>query len=131
MKKPEQAAHVLGKLLKHVGPDNVLWGTDSIWYGSPQPQIAAFRAFEMPAELREKHGYPELTKELKAKIFGLNSAAVYGIDPKVARPAIEKDAVEQLKHSYLPRRDPTHNVYGPRTRREFFALLARRGGMPA
>jgi hypothetical protein len=117
--------------MKAVGEDNIVWGTDSIWYGSPQWQIEAFRAFEMPKELREKHAYPELTKERKAKIFGLNAAAVYGMDPKIERPKIEKDAVEQLKQSYLPRREPSYHVYGPRTRREFFELLASRGGMPA
>ncbi len=131
MKKPEQATHVIGKLLKHVGEQNVVWGSDSIWYGTPQPQIQAFRAFEMSKELCEKHGYPELTKERKAKIFGLNAAAAYGVDPKIARPAIEKDGVEKLKQSYLPKREPSYHVYGPRTRREFFALLASRGGMPA
>lgn len=127
MKKPEEAGHVLGKLLKRVGEDNVVWGTDSVWYGSPQAQIAAFRAFEMP----EKHKYAPLTKEGKAKIFGLNAAKVYGVDPAVVRPAIEKDEVEKLKQTYLPKRDPSHAVYGPRTRREFLELLAGRGGCPA
>jgi predicted TIM-barrel fold metal-dependent hydrolase len=131
MKKPDQAAHVLGKLLKTFGPDNVLWGTDCLWYGSPQPQIAAFRAFQISEELREKHGYPELTPELKAKILGLSSAKVYGVEPKRDLPKIQKDDVEKLKQAYLPDRDPSHRVYGPRTRREFFELLALRGGRPA
>ena len=47
MGDPDQAAHVLGKLLAAVGEDNILWGTDSIWYGSPQDQIQAFRTFEI------------------------------------------------------------------------------------
>ena len=47
MRDPTTAAHLLGKLLKHIGEDNVLWGTDSIWYGSPQDQIQAFRSFEI------------------------------------------------------------------------------------
>ena len=50
MTRPDQAAHTLGKLLKHVGQERVLWGTDSIWYGTPQDQIAAFRTFEISAE---------------------------------------------------------------------------------
>src|ERR1700741_2623793 len=41
MRDPEQAAHAMGKLIAHCGPDNVLWGTDSVWYGSPQDQIVA------------------------------------------------------------------------------------------
>ena len=53
MQTPDQAAHVLGKLLKYVGEDNVLWGTDSIWYGSPQDQIQALRTFEISPELQE------------------------------------------------------------------------------
>ncbi len=131
MRKPDQAAHVLGKLLKHVGERNVIWGTDSIWYGTPQPQIQAFRAFQISGELREKHGYPELTKELKAGIFGLNAAAAYGIDPKEVREALPKDEVEKLRQAYLERPARTYEAYGPRTRRELFDLLASHDGMPA
>src|SRR5439155_16194976 len=61
MRRPREAAHVLGKLLRAVGEDNVVWGTDSIWYGSPQPLIDAFRAFEIPESYRERFGYPALT----------------------------------------------------------------------
>ena len=28
MRDPTTAAHLLGKVLKHIGEDNVLWGTD-------------------------------------------------------------------------------------------------------
>lgn len=81
MRDPDQAAHVLGKLLAHLGEDNVLWGTDSIWYGSPQPQIDAFRAFTISQEYQERFGYPALTDAVKAKVLGLNGARVYGVDP--------------------------------------------------
>jgi len=131
MKKPDEAAHVLGKLVKHVGADRVVWGTDSIWYGTPQPQIEAFRAFTIADELREKHGYAELTKELKAKIFGLNSAKLYGIDPAEVREALPKDEVEKLKQAYLERPERSYAVYGPTNRREFFKLLKMHDGMPA
>ena len=55
---PTEAAHTLGKLLRDVGEDNVLWGTDAVWYGSPQPQIMAFRAFQIGAELQERVRLP-------------------------------------------------------------------------
>ena len=84
MRDPTQAAHVLGKLLVAVGPDHVLWGTDSLWYGSPQDQIQAFRAFEISTELQERYGYPALTPALKRKILGANAAALYG--DHAARP---------------------------------------------
>ena len=78
---------MLGKLLLAVGEDNVLWGTDAIWYGSAQPAIDAFRAFSIPADLRDRYGYPELTPERKAKILGRNAARIYGIDLAAARSA--------------------------------------------
>ena len=97
VRRPREAAHVLGKLLLAVGEDNVLWGSDSIWYGSPQPLIDAFRAFQIPQELRELHGYPELTPRIKAKILGLNAARVYGIDPDAARHRAATDDLAWVK----------------------------------
>jgi uncharacterized protein len=130
MKKPTEAAHVMGKLLKHLGEDRILWGTDGIWYGSPQDQIQAFRAFQIPAELQEKHGYPPLTREAKAKIFGLNAARVYGVDPAEIRQAQKSDAVSQARLEYRNDPSPTYAAHGPRTRAELFELLRRHGGMP-
>jgi hypothetical protein len=87
MREPETAAHVLGKVLTAVGPSNVLWGTDSIWYGSPQPQIEAFRAFEVTPEYQERFGYPALTPEVKQQILGLNAARLYNVTPRKPRCA--------------------------------------------
>ncbi len=80
MRDPTAAAHVLGKLLTHVGEDRVVWGTDSIWFGTPQDQIQAFRTFQISPELQERHGYPEMTDALRRKVFGLTSAALYDIE---------------------------------------------------
>jgi len=84
LSSPDQAAHVLGKLLTRVGEDRVLWGTDAIWYGSPQPQIMAMRAFEITPEYQQRFGYPALTPERKRKIFGANAARLFGLDPAAA-----------------------------------------------
>ena len=73
MRDVDSAAHGLGKLLKHVGEDNVVWGTDSIWYGSPQDQIQAFRTFQIDPEVREEHGYPEITPELRTQTLQCES----------------------------------------------------------
>jgi hypothetical protein len=85
LRRPDEAAHVLGKLLLAVGEDNLLWGTDSIFYGSPQGQIDAFRAFQIPVELQERHGYPALTERIKAKVLGWNAANLYGL-PTITDP---------------------------------------------
>lgn len=82
LRRPREAAHVLGKLLLVVGEDRILWGTDSIWYGPPQPLIDAFRAFTIPQDLRERYGYPELTAAVKEKILCRNAARLYGVEPK-------------------------------------------------
>lgn len=127
MQKPDEAAHLLGKLLVHLGEDRILWGTDSIWYGSPQDQIQAFRAFEISKELQEKHGYPALTREIKAKIFGLNAARVYGVDVDEVRRAQAKDAVTRARLEYRNDPRPSFRTYGPRTRAELFGMLRRTG----
>ena len=78
---PTVAAHIMGQLMKFMGPDRILFGSDSVWYGAPQWQIEALWRFQIPEALREKYGYPELTEADKRKILGLNSARLYGIQP--------------------------------------------------
>ncbi len=131
MRDPTTAAHLLGKLLLYVGEDNVLWGTDSIWYGSPQDQIQAFRSFQIADELIERHGYPPLAPPLKAKVFGLNGAHVYGVDPALVRRKAETDAIGRRRAAYLERTRPSFATYGPKTLSEFEALQAERGNLPA
>lgn len=127
LRDPTQAAHAIGKLLLAVGEDRLLWGTDSVWYGSPQDQIQAFRAFQISEELRARHGYPELTPALKAKVFGLNALKAYKVDqPGFLRKA-EDDTVTRLRRAYLESPDPAFETYGPKTRREFLAFKRLHG----
>jgi predicted TIM-barrel fold metal-dependent hydrolase len=120
LREPDQAAHVLGKLLKYVGEDNVVWGTDTLWYGTPQPQIQALRAFEIAPQLQEQHGYPELTKELKNKIFGANSMALYGVEPIKTKCEFTRAELEQIRKDL-----PGGNALpGPKTAAEAAAVRA-------
>jgi len=120
---------VIGKLLKHLGPDRICWGTDAIYTGSPKAQIASFRAFQIPAQLQEEHGYPALTDAVKAKIFGLNNARIYGVDPAAVLKAVTEDGLTKAKALLKAGEVPYRNCsLGPRTRREFFAML--RAGDP-
>ncbi|HEX2140613.1 MAG TPA: amidohydrolase family protein [Woeseiaceae bacterium] len=122
MRDPDSAAHAMGKLLTYCGEDNVLWGTDSIWYGSPQDQIQAFRTFQISREFQERFGYPAITPELRAKIFGLNATKPYRIDLAEVRLRAGSDAIAARRENYSGDRDPTFLTYGPRTRREFLNL---------
>lgn len=127
MSRPDEAAHVIGKLLATFGEDRILWGTDSIWYGSPQDQIQAFRAFRISEEFQEKFGYPALTPEARRKIFGLNAARVYGLD--VA--AIRGDRLKATRAAYRIDPNPSFRTFGPASRRQFLALRREHGGLPA
>jgi predicted TIM-barrel fold metal-dependent hydrolase len=93
------AAHVIGKLLKYVGEDNVVWGTDSVWYGSPQQQIEMFLQFQISPQFQQQFAYPALTMELKRKILGLNSAKIYGLDVNAVRCAVDKGKLAQQKRA--------------------------------
>jgi predicted TIM-barrel fold metal-dependent hydrolase len=77
---PTLAAHLMGQLMKFMGPDRVVFGSDSVWYGSPQWQIDAMWRFQIPEAMRRQYGYPEFTQDAKRKILGLNSAKLYGIN---------------------------------------------------
>lgn len=83
--RPLECAHILGELVRDMGEDYVLWGTDSTLWANPQWQIDAMRRFRIPDELIEGYGYPQLTNEVKAKIFGLNAARLWGIDTASAK----------------------------------------------
>ena len=124
----DAAAHALGKLFKYVGENNVLWGTDSIWYGSPQDQIQAFRTFQLSDTLMAKHGYPKLTPALRAKVFGRNALKVYKVSDEVLKKHLPRDRVALERTEYRERADPTFLTHGPKTRREFLTLKSRTGG---
>ena len=106
MRRPHEAAHVIGKLLKAVGEDRVVWGTDCIWYGSPQPLIDAFRAFTIPERMQEEFGYPALTPEIKDKI--LAAQRVRGLRHR-SRP---RPGGRHGRHPRLAHGRPRSNVGG-------------------
>src|SRR5687767_8119511 len=76
---PTIAAHIMGQLMKFMGEDRIVFGSDAVWYGSPQWQIEALWRFQIPEDMRRRYGYPELTQSAKRKILGLNSARLYKI----------------------------------------------------
>jgi predicted TIM-barrel fold metal-dependent hydrolase len=132
----EEAMHYWGKLLKHVGEDRIVWGTDCLWFGCPQPLIQAFRAFEISQEFQDKYGYPALTQARKQKILGLNALRLQNVRPNslgfgplvnchddiVGKAFLRRK--RDLDEEFGMRRDMIHNVPGPRTRRNFLMLRA-------
>ena len=113
---PRVAAGLLGTLVRGLGVSNVVWGTDSLWYGSPQWQIEAFRRLEIPEDMQKKHGFAPLGPDdgaVKSAILGFNSARLYGIKLDAAMNTLENDRFAQMKADYLengPRR--SNRAYG-------------------
>jgi uncharacterized protein len=79
-----------------MGPDRIVFGSDSVWYGAPQWQIDAMWRFQIPEDLRKKYGYPELSADAKRKILGLNSAKLYGINTRQQFKAIPNDYEKRM-----------------------------------
>jgi predicted TIM-barrel fold metal-dependent hydrolase len=100
---PILCMHGIGKNIKTYGADHVIWGTDCLWWGSPQWAIDAFKRFQISDEMCDKFGYKKITKEDKAKIFGLNAARLYKVDLKAKRTALPSDALDRLKAEYIDR----------------------------
>jgi predicted TIM-barrel fold metal-dependent hydrolase len=112
MRDPVQCMHMLGQMIQVAGADHILWGTDSIWNGSPQSQIERLRRLKMKDELIEKYKYAPLTDEVKNQILGLNAAKLFGIDPKAKRQAIKADRLTRLREEYRQDPWPSHTQYG-------------------
>ena len=55
------------------------------------------KAFQITEEYQERYGYPTLTRELKAKILGLNGAALYEVDPTDAPCEFTVRELEQIR----------------------------------
>jgi uncharacterized protein len=121
---PDQAAHLLGQLLKALGPNNILWGTDSIWWGSPQWLVDAFKTLQIPVSMQEQFGYPPLTEKTKKKILGLNAARLYRVKPKEKRCTVPPDGLQLVQADQGGFRATRRlGVYGARSRREFIAMF--------
>lgn len=83
---PYKFAHILGEAMRFVGPDRIIWGTDSAGYGLQIGMAAMGLAqFQIPDELQWKYGYLPLTDEDKRKIFGGNLGKLLGLDTTLRR----------------------------------------------
>jgi len=117
---PKFCAALLGTLIKGLGADHVLWGTDTLWYGSPQWQIEAMRRLEIPQDMQKKYGFAALgdaNSATKQQIFSGNAARMYNITLKKAdnttMPAFSEDRFAALKKEYtLAAGEPSNLRYG-------------------
>jgi uncharacterized protein len=113
---PRFAAALVGSYIKGMGVDHVIWGTDSVWYGSPQWQIEAFRRLEIPEDMQKKHGFKPLGPAngfAKETIFGHNSARLLGVNLRADAAPWLGDRFAGLKRDYAPAENLRDNAtYG-------------------
>jgi predicted TIM-barrel fold metal-dependent hydrolase len=84
VRAPRQFAETLGKLLFWCGEDKIIYGSEApIW--QPQWALDAFWNFELPQDLVEGYGYPQLTEQAKRKILGENLLRLHGMDVEATR----------------------------------------------
>lgn len=77
--RPRFFAELIGEAMMIAGEDKLIWSND----GCAQSEVVeGFANFEMPEDLQKGYGYPALTKEGKAKMFGLTMAKLLKIEPK-------------------------------------------------
>jgi predicted TIM-barrel fold metal-dependent hydrolase len=109
---PEVCMHMLGQMIHVAGADHILWGTDSIWNGSPQSQIERLRRLKIKDALIDKFGYAQLTDEIKNQILGLNASRLFGVDAAAQLRAIKSDKLTQLRQQYQQNAAPSNTQYG-------------------
>ena len=96
---PDQACNLLGKLITYVGALRIAWGTDSLWFGTPQPVIVAMRALQFTEKAKEFYNLP------------------YGLDGDAWDPRIDATSAASYKNAHPRVADwPTdHKAHPERT----------------
>jgi uncharacterized protein len=146
MNNPDGAANLLGKLITYVGPKRIAWGTDSLWYGSPQQEIVALRKLQFTDKAKEFYNLPyglegdvedptqpapDPSRTIRNGILGRNAADAYMIDADAQRNKIQCDKVNGIKTGYVNdigngfQEVPmaSNQIPGPRTRRDVMKKL--------
>jgi predicted TIM-barrel fold metal-dependent hydrolase len=86
---PRQFAEIIGKLLFWCGEDKIVYGSEApIW--APQWALERFWNFQLPQDLVEGYGYPQLTEQAKRKILGENLLRLHGMDVEATRARLRR-----------------------------------------
>jgi predicted TIM-barrel fold metal-dependent hydrolase len=100
--EPRLAAALVGMLVKGLGSERVLWGSDALWTGAPQWQIEGLRRLEIPEDMQKKYGFAPLGMAdgpVKTAILSGNSARLYGLEKHA--DVTSRDRFAALKADYI------------------------------
>jgi hypothetical protein len=99
--EPRLSAALMGTLIKGLGVDRVVWGTDAVWTGAPQWQIEGLRRLEIPEDMRKKYGFQPLGAAdgpVKTAVFSGNTARLYGLEKHAE--VVNRDRFASIKADY-------------------------------
>ena len=114
---------MIGQFVNEMGADHVVWGSDSVWYGSPQWQIEAFRRLEVPDDIMKRMGWKTnlgaADGKVKNMIFGENSARLYKYKIQAEYESLSHDKLALMKEHYegegVERNNVTYGFVGNKT----------------
>jgi predicted TIM-barrel fold metal-dependent hydrolase len=99
--RPRLFAEIFGTFLRAAGPDQIVFGSGTNLIHA-RPVLEAFAGFEMPVDLVEQRGYPEVTDEIRAQVFGGNALRLYGLRESEVLAALRDDEFERAKADGYP-----------------------------
>ena len=116
MAEPRLCAAHDGQLVKGLGADHVVWGTDAVWTGAPQWQIEALRRLEIPEDMQKKYGFaaarpgrrPGQARDLRRELARRCTATTI----KKAAWRDDRFAAHQDRTTSGAGRDPSNRRYG-------------------
>lgn len=93
---PYRGYHAIGQALEWAGSDKIVMGLD-LPFDETKRCVDFIRNLQIPKQLREQWGYPEITDEIRAKILGLNLAKLAKIEPTKRVKTSKPNAKRQKK----------------------------------
>lgn len=99
--QPRMFAEIIGRMLFLDLEDQIVF-SDGCNIVHPNAGLQAFRDFQMPRDLVEGKGLPELTDEIKGKILSGNVARIHDLDIAQLRARIDGDHFAQRRQDDLP-----------------------------
>ena len=98
VRMPRRFGRSVGTLLA-AAPNQVIFATGAP-LTHPQPIIEAIADYSMPGDLQQE-GFPELTPEIKADLFGGTFARMHGIDVDQRKIVLRDDEFARARTEYL------------------------------
>jgi predicted TIM-barrel fold metal-dependent hydrolase len=102
--QPRLAAALMGTLIRGLGVDHIIWGTDAVWTGSPQWQIEGMRRLEIPEDMQKKHGFKPMgtaNGPVKTAIFGGNVSKLYNYPVKAFLETPDQFTVAKAEYDQM------------------------------